>query len=53
MREEKQKVRLEIQCLAALLPAGSMGAGGSGHGILRPDLHRKHLQRYFTQIIRY
>jgi len=29
MREEKQKVRcLEIQCLAALLPAGSMGAVG-------------------------
>jgi hypothetical protein len=26
--------------------------GGSGHGILRPDLHRKHLQRYFTQIIK-
>jgi len=26
--------------------------GGSGHGILRSDLHRKHLQRYFMQIIR-
>jgi len=29
MRKEKQKVRcLEIQCLAALLPYGSMGAVG-------------------------
>jgi hypothetical protein len=26
--------------------------GGSGHGILRPDLHQKHHQRYFMQIIR-
>jgi hypothetical protein len=26
--------------------------GGSGHGILRLDLHRKHLQRYFMQIIK-
>jgi len=26
--------------------------GGSGHGVLRPDFHRKNLQRYFTQIIR-
>jgi hypothetical protein len=26
--------------------------GGSGHSVLRPNFRRKHLQRYFTQIIR-
>jgi len=42
----KQKVRMFRNSMFGCITIAS------GYGILRPDLHCKHLQRYFTQIIR-